>query len=769
MKRTVLKLLAALLALLSVLSVACSQNAPQAQPSDAEQPTAAPTAVPTTVPTAAPRSNDTPIIIPEGRSYALLSMTDLPEGLDERRLSDEEIAALKDAPMDTLKEAFSSFADYVAWMETMPKDLFWCDCTGPQGEITLDANEAYSWLKQVVAGVHTVGIAQHVLSDDYPGMKIVILVTQCEGGRTVTYGNAFPHGDGYYVLSVFPFVQTTFGYFDVFRPIYLEDFSAIVDYAEGSDITWGWGDAVTQVITLDTDEGMILSYDEASCTFRLSPQAYTTGSVTNVYLHEANVPEAPSVKKTEVDLSALGEYRLLPKTGLPEALAERRLSDGEIQSLSHAGVLTLRDSISGFADYIAWVKTQSAPYYCDIISGENKQLNLDPIFNYQWAEQMIGGKMIASMAMYVLGDDNPSVQMALIVTASGTDLSIAAANIFPAEDGGYYVLAADSFAFAEDTAPHQDVIEPLWVSDLSGLVRYGLGEDIVFGGEGTLAQVIVFDNVDNVTVSAPNGYYVVKDIASAKELYVNPSAGNERKTAGLRFAQFGFPDALDLSTGIDEKTAKEIREGTVEEAAARLNSIADVISYFYYAFEPNMAGDICYNVPGTDLGWHFNYAPALTFQRDVSSCGAVSGLVEYLLDGDYDEVGIIGMSYVEGGGGGHVINYFKSGEYYCTVDFNGYSTSGFQSRMLGVHYAKTLDEAVVAYTGTDGYVKLAYTYQSLVGDMPVGWDSSHLTRVVNGYGTNFHIVFETPDEGYCCVITDVDERTAEIILAMRTR
>ena len=64
---------------------------------------------------------------------------------------------------------------------------------------------------------------------------------------------------------------------------------------------------------------------------------------------------------------------------------------------------------------------------------------------------------------------------------------------------------------------------------------------------------------------------------------------------------------------------------------------------------------------------------------------------------------------------------------------------------------------------------VAYTYQSLVGDMPVGWDSSHLTRMVNGYGTDFHIVFETPDEGYCCVFTDVDERTAEIILAMRTR
>ena len=766
MDRTATKHLAALLSLLMALSIVLPKTAmAKTGLNEIASPLSEPTIVGSVSEPTATAHPAAPI--EGGKSYRVLSMTKLPEGLAERRLSDEQIAALSNVSLEKLTNAISTFGDYVAWAGTLPGDRFCCDVmSDPSQQITIDAASNYGWLDSMISGIMMVGIAHHVLADDYPGMKIVILVTECAWGRTVTYGNAFPHGNGYDVLSIFPFVDHL-GYYDVFRPIYLEDFNAVVDYAESDDITWGSGDAVTQVMTLDTDEGMIFEFDADMCTYSLSPYAYTAGTVTMVYLNTRETVEQAETTKPQIDLSTLGEYRLLPKDKLPGIYAERRLSDAQIADLLDAGVITLRETIGTFADYVAWVAAQRTQYYCAITSGDNHCLNLDPLFNFQWADQMIGGKMLASMAMYVLGDDYPSIQTALIVTGAREEMWIAAANVLPAEDGGFYVLAAESYV--ESISGIKDVIEPLWVSEPSGLVTYGLGEDIQYGNEGSLVQVIVFDHLDNVEISAPNGYYPLKSASQATELYLDRSAKDARKKSALKLSSFGFPETLDLSTEINENAARQIKGGSLEEAAARLNSIADVISYFYYAFEPNMQGDLCYNVPGTNLGWHFNYTPQLTFERDVSSCGAVSGLVECLLSGDYDEVGIIGMTYKEGGGGGHVINYFKAGEYYCTVDFNGYSTSGFMNWMLGVHFAKTLDEAVMAYTGTDGYVKLAYTYQSLQGDAPVGWDDSHLTRLIEGYGYNFHIVFETPKEGYRCKFVTMDQKTQEIISAMRNR
>ena len=697
--------------------------------------------------------------------YTLLSTTELPAALAERRLSDEQVATLKKAPLEELAEAISTYADYLAWIRTQPESLFYCDLmsNGDQ-QITLDGQYCYNYLNQIISGSQAVGLAQRILEEDYPGMRIVILVTECSTGRTVTYGNAFPDGNGYDVLSTFPFVSTPFGYFDVFRPIYLEDFHAVAKYAEGSDITWGWGDEITQVMILDTDQGMVFDFDADRCVYVLSKEAFTSGEITTVY--RRGTVETPAAT-AEIDFSSLGTYKRLDPGALPDELAPRTLSDADVNALKDAGEETLRERISTFGDYVAWLGLQQADYYTNIFSGDNWLLNLDPSFNFEWKDQMIGGKMNASMAMGFLQDDLPDMKFALLVTASGQDLAASAANVFPAPEGGYYVLAAESFL--PGTPDYADVISPLWVSDLSALVAYGAGDDLAFGAEGTLAQVLVFDSVDGVTVSAPSGLYRTDRTMPVTEVYLNEAAGSIKKKPTLRMSAFGFPDAVSLETGIDEAAAKKIREGSLEEAAASLNSIADVISYMYYAFDPNMAGDICYYVPDSDLQWHFNYKPEITFLRDVSSCGAVSGLVAYLLDGDYEDSGIINMTYAEGMGGGHVINYFKTNGVYCTVDFNGYTTFGFQARMLGVYFADNLDDAVRAYTGNAGGVKIAYTYHSVRGDDPVGWDTSHATRLIRDYVDDVHVVFETPEEGYSLIIVDADDETREKIEYMRNR
>lgn len=64
-----------------------------------------------------------------------------------------------------------------------------------------------------------------------------------------------------------------------------------------------------------------------------------------------------------------------------------------------------------------------------------------------------------------------------------------------------------------------------------------------------------------------------------------------------------------------------------------------------------------------------NVSPTVALAKNQGNCGGTSGLVACLLEGDYDEVGMIGMTSAMKIGG-HVANYIKDGDTYLAFDVN---------------------------------------------------------------------------------------------------
>lgn len=70
--------------------------------------------------------------------------------------------------------------------------------------------------------------------------------------------------------------------------------------------------------------------------------------------------------------------------------------------------------------------------------------------------------------------------------------------------------------------------------------------------------------------------------------------------------------------------------------------------------------------------WHYNLNAFQVMEQHIGNCGASANLANYLLEGDYDELGVILHAYYPGNGGGHVYNYILYESKYYIVDFSWY-------------------------------------------------------------------------------------------------
>ena len=111
---------------------------------------------------------------------------------------------------------------------------------------------------------------------------------------------------------------------------------------------------------------------------------------------------------------------------------------------------------------------------------------------------------------------------------------------------------------------------------------------------------------------------------------------------------------------------------TVKEA---VKTAGDVLMYMLAARIGDNGG--CYCTDWDGYTWHTNFTAKEVMEHKLSNCGASANLANYLLEGDYDEVGFILHAYYPGNGGGHVYNYFLyEGKYYI-VDFSWYILANY--------------------------------------------------------------------------------------------
>lgn len=164
------------------------------------------------------------------------------------------------------------------------------------------------------------------------------------------------------------------------------------------------------------------------------------------------------------------------------------------------------------------------------------------------------------------------------------------------------------------------------------------------------------------------------------------------------------PEKIQQELGTSQYTRQEIRQMiddglTLEELAEKLTNVYEVQQFFLEAGILFTGTDIKQNINGTL--WHFSDSPAVVLRKNTGTCGSGSGLINYLLQGDYDEQGY--FSYAANRSG-HIFNYFRSGEKYYIWDWNWRRDDWFD-----LYRADSLEDF------TDAYISMNQTTEEPAG------------------------------------------------------
>lgn len=147
-------------------------------------------------------------------------------------------------------------------------------------------------------------------------------------------------------------------------------------------------------------------------------------------------------------------------------------------------------------------------------------------------------------------------------------------------------------------------------------------------------------------------------------------------------------------TTLTPDEARELVRAKPEEAKEKVKTAADLLMYMMAA----KIGDVgmCNCDQWGEYVWHSNLTAREVMGRRLANCGASANLANYLLEGDYEEIGFIQHALYKGNGGGHVYNYIlHEGKYYI-VDFSWYIFNNYDIRRDFPIYALN---ALEEYTG----------------------------------------------------------------------
>jgi len=127
---------------------------------------------------------------------------------------------------------------------------------------------------------------------------------------------------------------------------------------------------------------------------------------------------------------------------------------------------------------------------------------------------------------------------------------------------------------------------------------------------------------------------------------------------------------------LSPEQAYELVDAGPETVREAVKTAADVLMYMLAAQTGDNGG--CYCDWWDGYTWHTNFTAKEVMEKRLGNCGSCANLANYLLAGDYEEVGFINHAYYFGEGGGHVYNYIlHEGKYYI-VDFSLYIFSNYE-------------------------------------------------------------------------------------------
>lgn len=212
-------------------------------------------------------------------TYTLLSINSTPPELGERRLTDAEIAGLKDADLDTLRAKISTFADFTAWLKTREAD-YYSAVMNAEGQLVFGGKSSYEWGDPVLASNMTTSLAMYMLEDDFPGMGIAITV-YTDG--SVLAANYFPTDGGYILVTPEHFYDLNNNYNRIcgFGPIRINGFNGLISYCTGRDKP-RFAERLSQIVLVTSSRDIAFDHDYKNS--RLIPQ--DSDGVVTVYTND---------------------------------------------------------------------------------------------------------------------------------------------------------------------------------------------------------------------------------------------------------------------------------------------------------------------------------------------------------------------------------------------------------------------------------------------------------------------------------------------------
>ena len=393
------------------------------------------------------------------------------------------------------------------------------------------------------------------------------------------------------------------------------------------------------------------------------------------------VPAAEPVAEEATLPEGSGAYKILNEC--PEKFARRELSDEEILSLTQEGDLeAARKGISTGGDFAAWLIAMGGEIASNIVSNPNGQRTVGADFAFDGIRQMVDSAYAAALAVRVLGDDLPGIGIvaARVAENDGTFLF---GNLIPAEDG-YYIISFNALTDEWRSAVEADRIIaeaflPIWVDGFAGITAWCQSADNPRGS--TLTQAFYIPGDQEVVLDYNDELYTLQNPSAVQEFFRDEALAADltgQKTVHIRPENIGNY-ALSTKLGGTTLTPEEtyaLLDMEPEQVKERVKTAADVLMLMLAGQYGDCHGDRNIRIDGRE--WHYNLNAFQVMQTRTTNCGSAANLANYLLEGDYEEVGFIEQAYYIGNGGGHIYNYFKyQGKYYI-VDFSWYMFANYQ-------------------------------------------------------------------------------------------
>ena len=448
-----------------------------------------------------------------------------------------------------------------------------------------------------------------------------------------------------------------------------------------------------------------LSTEEGRCTYLLLSFAAYTGNywssgetlteLTAAEIAKVNralalgiVPAAePAAEEVATTLSAdaalpegSGAYKVLDEC--PEEFSRRELSDEEIRSLAQEGDLeTARGRISTGGDFAAWLAALGGQFYSGITSDGVKQKTIGADFSFVWVRQMIDSNISASLAVRVLGDDLPGIGIVAARVAENDD-TVLFGNLIPAKSGGYYLISFDALTDEWEAAVEEGIrpeaFLPIWVDGFAGITAWCQSTDNPRGN--TLMQAFYISGDQQVVLNYKDELYIPGNSSAVQEFFQDEALTEltEQRNARINPENIGnYMLSTKLGgTTLTPEEAYALLDMEPEQVKERVKTAADVLMLMLAGQYGHSGGSITAMINGQP--WQHNLTAFQVMETRSLNCGAAANLANYLLEGDYEEVGFILQAYYIGNGGGHVYNYFKyQGKYYI-VDFSWYMFNDYE-------------------------------------------------------------------------------------------